>query len=307
MSIEKVIDAAIQTKELVSILQETAVSFSDLEEVSLLNPKIMDNIDIIRNWVRGDSSNIEKIAIQQDSTPLITESAPVETKRLLSYNRLTYEDVKVITENVIVKYDKKPIDAAVKQCVKKYNKCFSNRTLTRLVNKTTFSNITDKYYIIENGRIIVKTPGIDVEENKNESTKLTVKTHSDEFEEFIKTLETRKGKAISEKVRHNLTIIWNMICDNNGHIETSVKSFEIDILREYLNVKAIMVNMGLYNHTDFDRAIMISDGVTKYGKHRSGRIYNYVEKHYKTKITTEFLNKILNKEIYDEVTDKFFK
>lgn len=307
MNIENIIDAAIQTKYIVSVLQETKISFSDLEEISGLNPKITDNLRIIRDWVKYNINNdIVDKEIVPESTSILSKPA-IKTNRSSNYNRITYEDVKVITENVIVKYHKKDIKYAIKAVCKKYNKRFSEKSLERLVNKTTFSNITDSFYTIDNNIVIVKTMDDDNKIEKPESTNLTVKIHADKFNDFIRTLETKKGRSVSEKVRNNLAIIWNTICDNDGHIESSAKSFEIETFREYLSVKAVMVNMGLYDHDAFDVAIMISDGVTKYGKHRSGRIYSYVEKHYKTKLTTEFLNKVLNKEVFEEVTDKFFK
>lgn len=318
--IKTIVATGIELKNCVTMIEVSGLSYDDMTEISSICPSISHDLDIIKSWFNNVVETPTIVETDPNTTDPIVVDVPLTegTKTQTPYSRMTYEDVESISRYIVRTFSNKNTVTVINGLIRKYKR-FSRQAIIRLVRKRTFVELTDKHFVVKDDKITpvsneVWSPS-DVK-NKNTLTKETDDVKRPEvildpckFEELV--LKIKNKTKISDDSINAIAVIWNTIIENKGVCNELYDNGNPEELIRYLTVKSMMFELrveGLERtFSDIDTTIGVSDGVRKYGKKKTSRIYNYVKKHYHIEFTTGQMFSILNKQVCPEISNKFFK
>lgn len=306
MSIEKVIEMAVETKSFVNTISSSNVSWDDLMMLSEVVPSIQTDLTIIRDWVDGNEICFEdtKETTSKPTTPRVVNTE-TKTPRIVTDKTTVIE----IAEYILAECEGLKTIEALEKAAKMFHD-INQQALKRIIYKYTFSDITDKFFVVKNHIIkAVRYEELTVDEVDVPDYIVNKKEINTVVDSILK-----KG-SVSKAYIDEFFNIWSNIEKSNGDITPHLegKSVSYETCLKYVNIKQAMIAKGIYTGIDdTSMAVMISDGVKKYGKKRTNRISNYVVKHYGVKnIPSEHFNKflfgVMNKQKFVSISDKFFK
>lgn len=317
--IKTIVATGIDLKNCVMMIENSRLSYDDMMEISSICPNISHDLDIIKSWF---NNVVETPTVETDSNttddPIVVDVPLTEgTKTQAPYSRMTYEDVESISRYIVRTFSNKSTETVINGLVRKYKR-FSRQAILRLVRKRTFVELTDKHFVVKDNKITAVSN--EVRSSSDTKNKNTLNEEADvkrpevilnpgKFEELI--VKIKNKTKISDSSINAIAVIWNKIIENKGVCNELYDNGDPEELIRYLTVKSMMFELrveGLERtFSDIDTTIGVSDGVRKYGKKKTSRIYNYVKKHYHIEFTTGQMFSILNKQVCPEISDKFFK
>lgn len=318
-SIEKAVEITKSTKDLVCLLNQSDISYDDLTLLSEIVPSMSFDLETIYDWINNSNVRsddyIEELTDDHvcDTTSYgdISEGEPNTPT-----NTHPYTDKEIVEE--IGRYIANNCDGlttikAFNEIKTKYSD-MKEITIKRIVYKYTFTKITDRFYEIKNRKIVaISKDDCDGTNNTSTDEASEIKIpddimFKDQISELINDMRTKGNASVS--FVNEFIDIWKDITSNNGDITDSIKQPDVpfDTCIKYVSVKQMMLCKSIYpSYNDTDVVVMISDAVKKYGKRRTNRISNYISKHYRTDVPTSAIFNVLNKQMFPEISDKFFK
>ena len=143
------------------------ISFEDLLKLDEITP-IKEDLDIISSWWNGSiqksepttelkPETIETTSVEQPKVETSVEKKEA-TKRPnrtgVKMHRITKDRAKAISEYIALKHNGDTVHDAVQDSTKEFKE--NIKTMQRLVDKTSFSEISDEYFSIKNNIIVSK-------------------------------------------------------------------------------------------------------------------------------------------------------
>jgi hypothetical protein len=178
------------------------ISFEDLLKLDEITP-IKEDLDIISSWWNGSIQKSEPTTELKPETIETTSVEPpkvetsVEKKEVTKrpnragakMHRITKDRAKAISEYIALKHNGDTIHDAVQDATKEFKE--NIKTIQRLVDKTSFSEISDEYFSIKDNVIVSK---IETTKNIFGSTKSDIEL----IKELIKDAKYNVISAITD-------------------------------------------------------------------------------------------------------------
>lgn len=165
LNLKSYTDFANELIKFVDRIKTYNVSFEDMLKLDEITP-IKEDLDIISSWCNGSiqksepSTETVTIETTNDEPPKV--ETPVEKKEVtkrpnrkgVKMHRITKDRAKAISEYIALKHNGDTIHDTVQDSIKEFKE--NIKTMQRLVDKTSFSEISDEYFSIKNNTIISK-------------------------------------------------------------------------------------------------------------------------------------------------------
>lgn len=176
------------------------ISFEDLLKLDEITP-IKEDLDIISAWCKGSiqksEPTAEPVTIETTTVEPPKDETPVEKKEVtkrpnrkgIKMHRITKDRAKAISEYIALKHNGDTIHDTVQDSIKEFKE--NIKTMQRLVDKTSFSEISDEYFSIKNNTIVSK---IETTKNIFGSTKSDIEL----IKELIKDAKYNVISAITD-------------------------------------------------------------------------------------------------------------
>ena len=178
------------------------ISFEDLLKLDEITP-IKEDLDIISSWWNGSIQKSEPATELKPETIETTSVEPpkvetsVEKKEVtkrpnrtgVKMHRITKDRAKAISEYIALKHNGDTVHDAVQVSTKEFKE--NIKTIQRLVDKTSFSEISDEYFSIKDNVIVSK---IETTKNIFGSTKSDIEL----IKELIKDAKYNVISAITD-------------------------------------------------------------------------------------------------------------
>lgn len=178
------------------------ISFEDLLKLDEITP-IKEDLDIISSWWNGSIQKSEPTTELKPETIETTSVEPpkvetsVEKKEVTKrpnragakMHRITKDRAKAISEYIALKHNGDTVHDAVQDSTKEFKE--NIKTIQRLVDKTSFSEISDEYFSIKDDVIVSK---IETTKNIFGSTKSDIEL----IKELIKDAKYNVISAITD-------------------------------------------------------------------------------------------------------------
>ena len=143
------------------------ISFEDMSKLDEITP-IKEDLDIISSWWNESTQKSEPTAELKPETIETTnveppkDEPPVDKKEVtkrpnrtgIKKHRITKDRAKAISEYIALKHNGDTVHDAVQDSTKEFKE--NIKTMQRLVDKTSFSEISDEYFSIKNNTIVSK-------------------------------------------------------------------------------------------------------------------------------------------------------
>lgn len=171
------------------------ISFEDMLKLDEITP-IKEDLDIISSWWNGSIQKSEP-TIETTHVEPPKDETPVEKKEVtkrpnrkgIKMHRITKDRAKAISEYIALKHNGNTVHDAVQDSTKEFKE--NIKTMQRLVDKTSFSEISDEYFSIKNNTIVSK---IETTKNIFGSTKSDIEL----IKELIKDAKYNVISAITD-------------------------------------------------------------------------------------------------------------
>ena len=176
------------------------ISFEDMLKLDEITP-IKEDLDIISSWWNGSiqksEPTAESVTIETTTVEPPKVETPVEKKEVtkrpnrkgIKMHRITKDRAKAISEYIALKHNGDTIHDTVQDSIKEFKE--NIKTMQRLVDKTSFSEISDEYFSIKNNTIFSK---IETTKNIFGSTKSDIEL----IKELIKDAKYNVISAITD-------------------------------------------------------------------------------------------------------------
>lgn len=178
------------------------ISFEDLLKLDEITP-IKEDLDIISSWWNGSiqksepTTELKPETIETTSVEPQKVENPVEKKEVtkrpnrtgIKMHRITKDRAKAISEYIALKHNGDTVHDAVQDSTKEFKE--NIKTMQRLVDKTSFSEISDEYFSIKDNVIVSK---IETMKNIFGSTKSDIEL----IKELIKDAKYNVISAITD-------------------------------------------------------------------------------------------------------------
>jgi hypothetical protein len=176
------------------------ISFEDMLKLDEITP-IKEDLDIISSWWNG---SIQKSEPATELKPETIETTSVEPQKVenpvekkekrpnrtgIKMHRITKDRAKAISEYIALKHNGDTVHDAVQDSTKEFKE--NIKTMQRLVDKTSFSEISDEYFSIKDNVIVSK---IETTKNIFGSTKSDIEL----IKELIKDAKYNVISAITD-------------------------------------------------------------------------------------------------------------
>ena len=154
-------DFAQKMNEFSEIMTLAGISFNDLAKLDEICP-ISNDLLIIKNWWSGKvtkTAKTTKTEVKPEAKPEPKVETPKQdTKKKETrgkrgpYNKLTNDRAAIISEYIATRHNDDTFEETLKDCADEFKE--SPKTIQRLLEKTTFVPITDRYFKVHSGRIV---------------------------------------------------------------------------------------------------------------------------------------------------------
>ena len=326
----KIVDCAKALDTMKECIINNNFRYEEVEDLDFFVNGIKDSIDIIHNWINGINVMVEETIEPEEETfepiePVISgfnliESIVNEAAEEVVSNSSVIENVtdkpktrhkrsqKDLGYDEIGKY----IAHYCNQCneIDTVNRCLEvfpeigKRNINRFISKISNTKISDKYFKVVDGIIVAIKPteSVYVEETDVLSAADIMNKMFDK-EKFIRTC-SNLNTALRDEILLELY-------KNDFNLKTiDLSNYDASRLTAMETVKRAAVSvMNVDCVLDgIDCCIMISSAVTSCGKKRVQKIVNFLTKIWNWgSVSDSDIYDVINKKIYPEISDKFFK
>lgn len=265
-----------------------------INDISEIRPDILEYIESIRNFITSQKviTEVPKAAVIE---PVVTEVK----KEKLKYRRLKHDDIEVIGEFIRDNCNSMTIDKTKAKVHKRFSSLdAADETLDTVVIKKTFVNITDKYFTIENKRIVavgsasVKEEPKVVEKVKEKpvTNKGFIRTYTASMpaKSFNSLLKILDQKHLFQLISENPELTKSQIVD--------IAKVELDRVNNGMSTESLAILYG----------ILILDVMDKTGATKPVSIRKSVYKTYGIHVDNTLINDIKNRRVLTpQILDKF--
>ena len=261
-----------------------------INDISEIRPDILEYIESIRNFITS-----QKVIIEVPKAAVIEPVTEVK-KEKTKYRRLKHDDIEVIGEFIRDNCNNMTIDKTKAKVHKRFSSLdVADETLDTVVVKKTFVNITDKYFTIENKRIVavgsasVKEEPKVVEEkpiiNKGFVRTYTASMPTKSFNSLLKILDQ---KHLFQLISENPELTKSQIVD--------IAKVELDRVNNGMSTESLAILYG----------ILILDVMDKTGATKTVSVRKNVYKTYGIHVDNTLINDIKNRRVLTpQILDKF--
>ena len=306
--------------------------YEEVEDLDFFVNGIKDSVNIIHDWINGVSTLVE----ETESIEEIIESEE-ETESVISGFNLIESIVNEaaeevigssVTENVTTKprhrprrsqkdlgYDEigkyianhcnhfKEIDV-VNRCLEVFPE-IGKQNVRRFISKISNTKISDKYFKVVDGIIVstVKQTKETIEKQPDVLSASAIMDKMFDKEKFIRTCSKLPNEFRDE-------ILVELYNNDFNLKKIDLSNYDVSRLTAMETVKrAAVAVMNIDCVLDgIDCCIMISSAVTSCGKKRVQKIVNFITKIWNWgSVSDSDIYDVINKKIYPEISDKFFK
>jgi hypothetical protein len=264
-----------------------------INDIAEIRPDILEYIESIRNFITS-----QKVIIEVPK-PAVIEPVVEVKKEKTKYRRLKHDDIEVIGEFIRDNCNNMTIDKTKTKVHKRFSSLdVADETLDTVVIKKTFVNITDKYFTIENKRIVavgsasVEEPKVVVEkvEEKLITNKGFVRTYTASMptKSFNSLLKILDQKHLFQLISENPELTKSQIVD--------IAKVELDRVNNGMSTESLAILYG----------ILILDVMDKTGATKTVSVRKSVYKTYGIHVDNTLINDIKNRRVLTpQILDKF--
>lgn len=261
------------------------VSFEDLLKLDEITP-IKEDLDIISSWWNGSIQKSEPTTELKPETIETTSVEPpkvetsVEKKEVtkrpnrtgVKMHRITKDRAKAISEYIALKHNGDTVHDAVQDSTKEFKE--NIKTIQRLVDKTSFSEVSDEYFSIKNNTIVSK-------------------------------IETTKN--IFGSTKSDIELIKDLIKDAKYNVITAIT----DDMTASDITKLAMVRLKMYQTGETDsigggvKEILLMNEITNNKKANINTIMNIMKTKYNVDVDPELVSAVKTGRSHKEIFARF--
>jgi hypothetical protein len=261
-----------------------------INDISEIRPDILEYIESIRNFITS-----QKVITEVPKTVAIEPVVTEVKKEKLKYRRLKHDDIEVIGKYIRDNCHNMTIDKTKTKVHKRFSSLdVANETLDTVVNKKTFVNISDKYFTIENKRIVAvgkeEPKAVEKVEEKPVINKGFVRTYtaSMQTKSFNSLLKILDQKHLFQLISENPELTKSQIVD--------IAKVELDRVNNGMSTESLALLYG----------ILILDVMDKTNATKTVSIRKNVYKTYGIHVDNTLINDIKNRRVLTpQILDKF--
>ena len=255
-----------------------------INDISEIRPDILEYIESIRNFITSQKviTEVPKAAVIE---PVVTEVKKEKPK----YRRLKHDDIEIIGEFIRDNCSSMTIDKTKAKVHKRFSSLdVADETLDTVVIKKTFVNITDKYFTIENKRIVavgsasVEEPkAVEKVEEKPVTNKGFIRTYTASMptKSFNSLLKILDQKHLFQLISENPELTKSQIVD--------IAKVELDRVNNGMSTESLAILYG----------ILILDVMDRTGATKPVSIRKNVYKTYGLHVDNTLINDIKNRRV----------
>lgn len=263
-----------------------------INDISEIRPDILEYIESIRNFITS-----QKVITEVPKAVVIEPTTEDVKKEKTKYRRLKHDDIEVIGEFIRDNCNSMTIDKTKAKVHKRFSSLdVADETLDTVVIKKTFVNITDKYFTIENKRIIAvsesteEPKAVEKVEEKPVANKGFVRTYtaSMQTKSFNSLLKILDQKHLFQLISENPELTKSQIVD--------IAKVELDRVNNGMSTESLAILYG----------ILILDVMDKTGATKTVSVRKNVYKTYGIHVDNTLINDIKNRKVLtSQILDKF--
>lgn len=259
--------------EFSEIMTLAGISFDDLAKLDEICP-ISNDLLVIKNWWNGKSTKTAKTEAKPEpkvETPK-KDTKKKETRGKRPYNKLTNDRAAIISEYIATRHNDDTFEVTVKDCAAEFKE--PPKTIQRLLEKTTFVPITDRYFKVRSGRIVAV---------------LTEK------------------KNIFGSNKSDIQLIKDLLKDCNYNVVSAITE---DMSANDV-VKLAMVRLAMFKHGEIDsigggvKEIFIMEAIASNRSGNNDAIIKAVNKKYGVTCTPELVSAVRTGRSHKEIFARF--
>lgn len=263
-----------------------------INDIAEIRPDILEYVESIKNFITS-----QKVTVEVPKAAVIEPVVEVK-KEKTKYRRLKHDDIEVIGEFIRDNCNSMTIDKTKAKVHKRFSSLdVADETLDTVIIKKTFVNITDKYFTIENKRIIAvsestEEPKAKVEkvEEKPVTNKGFVRTYtaSMQTKSFNSLLKILDQKHLFQLISENPELTKSQIVD--------IAKVELDRVNNGMSTESLAILYG----------ILILDVMDKTGATKTVSVRKNVYKTYGLHVDNTLINDIKSRKVLtSQILDKF--
>jgi hypothetical protein len=266
-----------------------AINQETINDIAEIRPDILEYIESIRNFITS-----QKVITEVPKATVIEPAVEVK-KEKTKYRRLKHDDIEVIGKYIRDNCHNMTIDKTKTKVHKRFSSLdVANETLDTVVNKKTFVNISDKYFTIENKRIVAvgkeEPKAVEKVEEKPVINKGFVRTYtaSMQTKSFNSLLKILDQKHLFQLISENPELTKSQIVD--------IAKVELDRVNNGMSTESLALLYG----------ILILDVMDKTNATKTVSIRKNVYKTYGIHVDNTLINDIKNRRVLTpQILDKF--
>lgn len=260
-----------------------------INDIAEIRPDILEYIESIRNFITS-----QKVITEVPKATVIEPAVEVK-KEKIKYRRLKHDDIEVIGKYIRDNCHNMTIDKTKTKVHKRFSSLdVADETLDTVVNKKTFVNISDKYFTIENKRIVAvgkeEPKAVEKLEEKPVINKGFVRTYtaSMQTKSFNSLLKILDQKHLFQLISENPELTKSQIVD--------IAKVELDRVNNGMSTESLALLYG----------ILILDVMDKTNATKTVSIRKNVYKTYGIHVDNTLINDIKNRRVLTpQILDKF--
>lgn len=271
-----------------------------INDIAEIRPDILEYIESIRNFITS-----QKVVTKVPEAVAVIEPVTEEVeKEKTKYHRLCYDDVEIISMFIRDNCGNMGIDKTKAKVHKRFSSLnVTDQTLDGVVIKKTFVNITDKYFKVENKRIIAVNESESTSSAKEEPEEVAKKveekpvtnkgfvrtyTASMQTKSFNSLLKILDQKHLFQLISENPELTKSQIVD--------IAKVELDRVNNGMSTESLAILYG----------ILILDVMDKTGATKTVSVRKNVYKTYGLHVDNTLINDIKNRKVLTpQILDKF--
>ena len=259
-----------------------------INDIAEIRPDILEYIESIRNFITS-----QKVIAEATSSTVIEPAVEVK-KEKTKYRRLKHDDIEVIGKYIRDNCHNMTIDKTKAKVHKRFSSLdVADETLDTVIVKKTFVNITDKYFTIENKRIVAvgkeEPKAVEKVEEKPVINKGFVRTYtaSMQTKSFNSLLKILDQKHLFQLISENPELTKSQIVD--------IAKVELDRVNNGMSTESLALLYG----------ILILDVMDKTGATKPVSIRKSVYKTYGIHVDNTLINDMKNRRVLTpQILDK---
>lgn len=262
-----------------------------INDIAEIRPDILEYVESIKNFITS-----QKVTVEVPKAAVIEPATEVK-KEKIKYRRLKHDDIEVIGEFIRDNCHNMTIDKTKAKVHKRFSSLdVADETLDTVIVKKTFVNITDKYFTIENKRIIAvsesteEPKAVEKVEEKPVTNKGFVRTYtaSMQTKSFNSLLKILDQKHLFQLISENPELTKSQIVD--------IAKVELDRVNNGMSTESLAILYG----------ILILDVMDKTGATKTVSVRKNVYKTYGLHVDNTLINDIKNRRVLTpQILDKF--